>query len=153
LNFERLNRWLTLLANVGVVAGLIFVAIEIRTNTDANRLAIYEGYSQNWFQAHAQIAENGDLAEIVERATNGDPLSPVELRRYRGYVFMRISNAVNMLRAYDSSLISEVEMREALRAIRGSARESETFRSLIEPISNERLRSLILDEDGLDHWL
>ena len=153
LQFERLNRWLTLLANIGVVAGLVFVAIEIRTNTDANRLAIYDGYSQNWFNAHAQIAGNGELAAIVERATNGEQLTPVDARRYHGYVFMRITNAVNMLRAYDSGLISEAEMREAMRALRGSAKSSDTFRELIEPIGNERLRSLILDEDGLDRWL
>jgi hypothetical protein len=150
---DKLNQWLALVANVGVIAGLVFVAIEVRTNTDANRLAIYQNYSQNWFQAHAQIADSADLAQIVENAMNGEDLSPVEHRRFQGYVFMRVTNSNNMLRAYDRGLIDEAEMRDALRAIRASAQQSTAFAEFIDPISDERLRSLILDEDGLDLWL
>ena len=32
MNLDNLNKWLTLLANFGVVAGLIFLAIEVRQN-------------------------------------------------------------------------------------------------------------------------
>ena len=32
MDLDRLNRWLTLLANFGVVAGIIFLAVEIRQN-------------------------------------------------------------------------------------------------------------------------
>jgi len=33
-NKEELDRWLSLLANVGVIAGIVFLAIEIRQNTE-----------------------------------------------------------------------------------------------------------------------
>ena len=32
LNTEQINKWLTLLANFGVVAGIVFLAVEIRQN-------------------------------------------------------------------------------------------------------------------------
>ena len=32
---DRLNQWMTLAANVGVLIGIIFLAYEIRQNTDA----------------------------------------------------------------------------------------------------------------------
>ena len=32
VNLDRLNQWLTLLANFGVVAGIVFLAVEIRQN-------------------------------------------------------------------------------------------------------------------------
>jgi hypothetical protein len=32
MNLDKLNQWLTLLANFGVVAGIVFLAIEIRQN-------------------------------------------------------------------------------------------------------------------------
>ena len=34
---EKLNHWLTLLANIGVIAGIIFLAVEINQNTDMMR--------------------------------------------------------------------------------------------------------------------
>ncbi len=37
MNTEALNRWLTLTANVGVIAGIVFLAVEIRQNTDMMR--------------------------------------------------------------------------------------------------------------------
>ena len=35
MNLEKLNQWLTLTANVGVLVGIIFLAIEIQQNTNA----------------------------------------------------------------------------------------------------------------------
>ena len=32
MDTEKINRWLTLLANIGVVAGIVFLAVEIRQN-------------------------------------------------------------------------------------------------------------------------
>ena len=37
MNSERLNDWLTLVANVAVVAGIIFLAVEIRQNNELLR--------------------------------------------------------------------------------------------------------------------
>ena len=35
MNTEKLNHWLALIANIGVLVGIIFLVIEIRQNTDA----------------------------------------------------------------------------------------------------------------------
>ena len=40
----KINHWLTLAANLGVIAGLVFLAIEIRQNTN---IAKAEAYRQN----------------------------------------------------------------------------------------------------------
>ena len=37
MNLDKANQWLTLLANIGVVIGIVFLAFEIRTNTSTNR--------------------------------------------------------------------------------------------------------------------
>ena len=54
MDLEKLNHWLTLLANLGVIAGIAFLAIEIRQNTEAlygqSRQAIYEGVQQELFK-------------------------------------------------------------------------------------------------------
>ena len=49
MEMEKLNQWLTLLANVGVLVGIVFLAIEIRQNTnnlEMNRqIALTEAYA------------------------------------------------------------------------------------------------------------
>ncbi|PHS39481.1 MAG: hypothetical protein COA91_06005 [Robiginitomaculum sp.] len=48
---ERLNRWLTLGANIGVVLGLIILIVEVRQNAKLTR-------------ANMEITKNSFLAEI-----------------------------------------------------------------------------------------
>lgn len=37
MNLEQVNEWLTLVANIGVVVGIVFVGYQIRLTTDAVR--------------------------------------------------------------------------------------------------------------------
>ena len=101
---------------------------------------------------HSQVAGSRDLAALVEKAQSGVELDRVEARQYRAYVWQRVTQSTHMLRFYDEELISEYEARRAFRAIREQA-ENPRFREEIETIGNPRLRSLILDEDGLDRYL
>ncbi len=41
---DKLNRWVTLTANVGVIAGLILVSIQVRQNTEISRAQIENDY-------------------------------------------------------------------------------------------------------------
>jgi len=141
------------MANIGVVAGLIFLGYEVRTTTLANQLAVLDATGQSWFQAHAQIAESPELAQLVQRAYDDEELSEVEERRFRAYVFMRVTISVNMLRAYDRGIIPESDMRDGLASLRSTAKTSQRVRRIFESLSNERIRSLFLDEDGPDKWL
>lgn len=44
MNSEKINRWLTLAANVGVIAGLVLVAIQINQNTQITKAQIANDY-------------------------------------------------------------------------------------------------------------
>ena len=46
---EKLNDWMTLIANVGVLAGIVFSAFEIQVNADAVRSATYQGFIDSSF--------------------------------------------------------------------------------------------------------
>ena len=51
MNLDKLNKWLTLAANLGVIAGIIFLGIEISQNTDSIRATAY----QTWLAANAEL--------------------------------------------------------------------------------------------------
>lgn len=64
MRFDRLNNWLTLFANLGVIAGLVFVGFEIRQNTLAMDRQIRIEFADN---VHGQLAESDHLAPIVTK--------------------------------------------------------------------------------------
>lgn len=149
------QQWKDALETIGfltLIGSLIFLAMEIRTNTESNHIAIFENYGSNWIAMNGEIAGNRELAAIVVKANTGEELGPVESLQYRGWVFQRVSQSNQMLRFYDAGLISEYEAQRAFRAIRVEA-ENARFREEIETIDNERLRALILDEDGMEKYL
>ena len=140
-----------ILANVGVIAGIVFLAIEIRTSTEINRIAIQQNLSGNWLLINSQIASDADLAALIEKAFSGEELQAVEAQQFGAYVREYVTQSNMMLKLYDQGLITEDEVRSAFRATRDNA-SNNRFRQEIEAMRNERLRGLILDHDGLDRW-
>jgi len=97
MNTEALNRWLTLGANVGVIAGIVFLGVEIQQNTAVTRSVAAQEISNTSVEYFMRIAENPDLARVVMVA-NADPgtLSDVEIIQYHyvtGAVFLLLEGA------------------------------------------------------------
>ena len=69
MSLDKLNVWLSLIANLGVIAGLVFVGLEIRQNTTAMEREIRTSYADN---VHGQIAESDYLAPIVTKIMEKD---------------------------------------------------------------------------------
>ena len=66
MDFGKANRWLILVANFAVIAGILFLALELRQNTKQLQLQSY----QSWVAANLEIntaIANPELAAIVSR--------------------------------------------------------------------------------------
>lgn len=151
---DRVNKWLTLLANLGVVAGLVFVALEVRTNTATNKIAIYQSSSQNWMRINSQLARDREFVELLEKAESSEAtLNAVETRRIEGWVRQHLTHAAQMLRLHDAGLLDGVGLRVELRNIRELSRKPR-FRRVVEQIVPPgRFRSMILDDSRLERWI
>lgn len=77
-----LGQTIQILANIGVIAGILFLAVEIRTNTQMNRIAIQQAFSANWLQINSQLAGDVDLAALIVKAYSGEQLLPDEAVRF-----------------------------------------------------------------------
>ena len=149
------EHWKDLMEAAGmlaIVGSLIFVALEIKTNTESNIITIEQNYSCNWMLINQTVADNGILAELIEKGLAGEPLSRAELRQFDAFTRMYLTQSFHMLRLYDQGLITEEEVRGAFRATRELAQQGR-LRERYQQISNERRRGLVLDPDGLDKWL
>ena len=81
MDTDRLNRWLTLVANLAVVAGIIFLALELRQNNDLLEAQARATLSANRLNHIDRILQPENSAIIV-KAGNGQALTDDELFRY-----------------------------------------------------------------------
>jgi hypothetical protein len=78
LDSDRLNRWLTLLANTGVLVGIILLIIELDQNRDMMRAQIRNEISRAELDMLASWSGDPALADAIVRANRGDELSAAE---------------------------------------------------------------------------
>jgi len=83
---DRLNWFLTIAANVGVVAGLGFLAVELRQNALSTQADLHLEL-MSYGREHAELLISDDsLAELVLRG-EGDPSALTELEREKFLLF------------------------------------------------------------------
>jgi len=85
-----LSQLLQILSNVGVIVGIVFLAVEVRQNQYAldeanvlNRAATLNEATANFGRLRSMLAENADLASIWIRANAGEKLSDVDALRFQ----------------------------------------------------------------------
>ena len=150
MDFDRLNKWLTLLANLGVVIGIIFLALEIRSNTASNRIAIQSAFSSNWVDINGGIAHDRQLAALIEKTIAGGELDDIEHRQIHHYVRQLSSQAVLMRRLYVEGFATKDDVRNAYQSFNNLV-EFEGFRREFQDLG-ETSRAIVLEPDGLDRW-
>ena len=96
MNLDNTNRWLTLAANIGVIAGIIFLAVEINQSTLQTRLQTASSFHDTFTTVELSLAANNDLLEALLKSQKGEDLSEVD--RLRVLVFYRA-----VLRGYQNT--------------------------------------------------
>ena len=152
MNRQQRKDWLEGIGIVAIVGSLIFVALEIKTNTESNDIAIEQTIATNWMVINSTVATNHDLAVVLEKGFAGEELDRAEDRQFRSFVSMFLTQSFHVLRLYDDGLTTEDAVRSAFRALRLNAQQGR-FREIVEEVTDDRRRGLILDPDGLDKWL
>ena len=78
MDSDRLNRWLTLGANIGVLIGIILLIVELDQNHDMMRAQTRNEISRATIDMIGMWAGNPSLADAIVRANRGEELGPAE---------------------------------------------------------------------------
>jgi hypothetical protein len=62
---DRLNRWLALGANIGVLVGLVFLVVEIRHSNDLARASAFRSRGTEIQEAHQAVALDPEISLIL----------------------------------------------------------------------------------------
>ena len=102
---KKLNAWLTLVANFGVIAGLIFLGYEIRQNTTQLRAEALYSINEAISTLNGGIYNDPVLADIKVRGeADFSSLNQIEREQFSMYQFDRINLAELYLELKDEGL-------------------------------------------------
>lgn len=111
MNRERINWWLTLLANLGVLGGLVFVGLEIRQNTSQLRADASRSITEMVNQMNAGIYGDSALADILLRGEQDlAALASVERSRFEVFQYSRL-NVAEYILDLESEGVSDLNFR------------------------------------------
>ena len=86
MNWEAIIAIAEVIGAIAVVLSLIYVATQIKQNTEASRAQSINQINGQYGALMSQIATNAELAHIYRKATDGEELEPDELVRYTAYL-------------------------------------------------------------------
>jgi len=118
---DRVNRWLTLGANVAVLVGLVLVVIEIRQNNDMMRAQTRNEISVQVVDLLSQVATSDDLSSLLSRAESGEPLSDEDRIQFQ-------TRATAMLRYFENV---HYQYRQGMYDEREFAAQQEAWRRFV----------------------
>ena len=75
---ERLNRWLTLGANLGVLAGIVLLVYELGQNREMMRAQTRNEVAVQLIDLMSHVSTNPAFASLLTRAASGEALTPAE---------------------------------------------------------------------------
>ena len=83
MDTDKVNRWLTLGANLGVLAGIILLVVELEQNREMMRAQTRNAISSKLTEIQMTVASNPQLADLLARARSGEDLTPGERAQFR----------------------------------------------------------------------
>ncbi len=118
MNSGKLNNWLSLGANIGVVIGLVLPIIEIDQNTDMMRAQINQARTDTATDEQLAYFNADYLPAILVKRNRGEQFSDEEMIRYTASFRALMRNQDNNHWQYNQGILGE----NIPRSIRGFAR-------------------------------
>jgi hypothetical protein len=121
---ENLHRWLTLLANLGVLVGIILVAVELRQNLTAVRAQTRHDVASGFIDFMNTLAQDEQLASLRRRGDAGEEMSVDDSYRYGAFTRGLFRYWENVHYQYRNGLYDDTEFMKQRAAWRSHAASS-----------------------------
>ena len=104
---NQINKWLTLVANVGVIFGLVLVAFELQQNSELMRVQINQSRADSAMASNEHSFNSDYIPPILAKVRQGDDLNAEETIRFTDYFRAMNRNQDNVLSQYDADMLGE----------------------------------------------
>ena len=119
MHIERIDKWLTLLANLGVLIGIVFLVVEVR---QSNRIAVAttEISVRDQYRSHNELVlANDAIAELLVKAADADgEFSEVETEKLYALLYGYINTWKSIEIAYENGMLPRTTFEVVLEDVR-----------------------------------
>ena len=138
MNWDAVIGFAEVIGVVAIVVSLVYVAAQIRQNTDIARAMIVHETSVSFMRFHEVLASEAELADLFHRGTRGDELSDAETVRFVALLEMYLALLEDIDHQYKADLYfdedDDVDIIEFI---------APTFRPLLSsPVARKWLKSM-----------
>ena len=109
MNWDAVIGFAEIIGVIAIVVSLVYVAAQIRQNTDIARAMIVHETSVSFMHFHETLASEAELADLFHRGTCGEELSDVETVRFQSLVEMYMALMEDIDHQYKSDLYFDEE--------------------------------------------
>ena len=104
-----------------IVISMVYVAREIKQNTDTVRAATELETGKMWSELHARVAHSSDMAEIWDKGhTDPEGLAPNEKRRFIWFVAEYFYLVENMFQQWQIGYLSDDSWQQQSQVVAGT---------------------------------
>ncbi len=104
-----LGQTVGILANLGVLVGILLLAYELNQTRDMTQAQTRNEMSQGLIAIILDLAGDAETASLILRGDNGEELSEVERARYENLTVAQLRYHENVYYQYKSGLYDETE--------------------------------------------
>lgn len=122
MSVEKLNSALATIANFGVIAGLVFVVIELNQNTNIAEVNAYQNLINQVNEINALLATDEELTALDIKAELGEELTQQEAVQYQSYYRLATRHADIAFLQFEKRLITEDQLYGVLGPLRNHLR-------------------------------
>ena len=117
VNADRLNRWLTLGANIGILAGLILVAVQIQQNSQLVRMQLVNDGNLASNELWAPAAGENPSQALAKAIENPEELTFTEFFEIDAYLFSNINLLYRNYELAQEGIFDESEWQAGVEAL------------------------------------
>lgn len=109
MQLEKLNHWLILCSNLGVLVGIVFLAVEINQNTTVARSSARQAIAEKVAERPLMAVGNEDIVRLSLKIFGGEPLNEVEYFQAMSRWYSAMRDWENIHYQYQTGMLSEDE--------------------------------------------
>ena len=114
---DKLNQWLNLFASLGVMAGLVFLVIELNQNTQATIAAASAELTNQSLEYFSAGMDNQVISRALHKQRAGEPLDGLEQDQLRMHQYFNFRVFENAFHQYQRGFFDESEWQKYRRII------------------------------------
>ena len=149
MKLRTMNHWIALAANVGVMAGIIFLAYELQQNTVATQLEAATNFQSSFSSIEQTIYADPEFAALLEKGRKDEPLAETEALRIRIFYTnvlrqWQVNHFLYLSGALDQGiwLGNQAYMRQVFGEDIGLLRQWRATQQMYSPAFNEMVASI-----------